>query len=116
MEKEIAENKELIAYCGLYCGACHKYLAGKCVGCRLNEKAEWCIIRKCNKEHAFHTCAECEIKNVNDCRTYNTFISRLIAFFFKSDRKACIDYIRENGEDDFAKEMTEKKMMTIKKK
>jgi len=28
-----------IAACGLHCGACRKFLSGKCPGCRNNEKA-----------------------------------------------------------------------------
>ena len=45
--KNIESDKELIAACGLYCGACRKYLAERCPGCRLNEKAAWCKIRSC---------------------------------------------------------------------
>lgn len=30
MMKNIKADKQLIAACGLYCGACRKYLAGKC--------------------------------------------------------------------------------------
>ncbi len=28
--KEIVQNTDLIAYCGLYCGACKSYLMEKC--------------------------------------------------------------------------------------
>ena len=30
MNKEVKTDKELIAYCGLYCGACGKYMNDKC--------------------------------------------------------------------------------------
>lgn len=43
--KEIEADKNLIAACGLYCGACRKYLSAKCYGCHNNEKATWwCVI------------------------------------------------------------------------
>lgn len=36
--KEIAKNTDLIAYCGLYCGACKSYLMEKCPGCHETQK------------------------------------------------------------------------------
>lgn len=38
-------EKQNVAYCGLYCGACQSYTKGKCPGCDANEKATWCEIR-----------------------------------------------------------------------
>jgi hypothetical protein len=35
---------------------------------------------------------------------------------FNSDRAACIRYIKEHGEQAFAKEMTQRKCQTIKRK
>jgi phage FluMu protein Com len=37
--KQIVSSPELIALCGLYCGACKAYLSDKCPGCRENNKA-----------------------------------------------------------------------------
>ena len=62
----------------------------------------------------FHTCAECEI-DVKECRLYNNFISKVFAFVFHSDRPACIRYIRENGEQAFAEEMTKRGEQTMRK-
>jgi len=45
--REIVKDKEMVAYCGLYCGACPQYLKEKCEGCMKNVKATWCKIRKC---------------------------------------------------------------------
>jgi hypothetical protein len=36
--KDIVSNQELVAYCGLYCGACRAYRMDKCPGCHDNEK------------------------------------------------------------------------------
>ena len=113
--KEIEVNKELIAACGLYCGACRKYLGAKCPGCHENEKATWCKIRYCVKGRGFHTCAECH-KDVAECKTYSNLIGKIFAFLFKSDRAACIRYIREHGEQAFAEEVTKRKCQTIKRK
>ncbi|TGY51507.1 hypothetical protein E5342_19130, partial [Parabacteroides distasonis] len=35
--EEITVDKNKIASCGLYCGACRKFLSGKCLGCKDNE-------------------------------------------------------------------------------
>jgi len=32
MGREVNMDRDLIAYCGLYCGACGKYIKGKCAG------------------------------------------------------------------------------------
>lgn len=113
--KAIESNTELIAACGLYCGACRKYLSDKCPGCHDNEKATWCKIRTCVKGQGLHSCAECR-KNVTECPTYSNLIGKIFAFFFKSDRPACIRYIREHGEQAFAEEMTRRKCQTMKRK
>lgn len=113
--KKIEANKELIAACGLYCGACRKYLSDKCSGCHDNEKATWCKIRSCVKDKGCHSCAECS-KNVTECKIYSNLIGKIFAFLFKSDRPACIRYIREHGEQAFAEEMAKLKCQTIKRK
>lgn len=113
--KDIEANKELIAACGLYCGACRKYLSDKCLGCHENVKATWCKIRSCVEGRGYHTCAECS-KNVNECKIYSNFIGKIFAFLFKSDCPACIRYIRDHGEHAFAEEMTKRKCQTIKRK
>ena len=123
--KEIIVDTKMIAACGLYCGACKKYRMGKCPGCHENEKASWCKIRKCCMEKGIHTCAECErlrvgerssgMMDVKDCRLHNNLIGKFFAFVFRSDRPACIRYIRENGEQAFAEEMTKRGEQTMRK-
>ena len=87
---------------------------GKCPGCHENEKASWCKIRKCSMGKGFYTCAECEME-VKDCQLHNNMIGKFFAFVFRSDRPACIRYIRENGEQAFAEEMTKRGELTMKK-
>lgn len=113
--KNIEANKELIAACGLYCGACRKYLSDKCPGCHDNEKATWCKIRSCVKGKDYHSCAECS-ESVTECKIYSNLIGKIFAFLFRSDRPACIRYIREHGEQAFAEKMAEGKCQTIKRK
>lgn len=112
--KNIKADKQLIAACGLYCGACRKYLAEKCPGCHLNGKVTWCKIRTCVHQHGFHSCAECGM-DVAQCKTYSNFIGKIFAFLFRSDRPACVRYIREHGEEKFAEEMTRRRCQTMKK-
>lgn len=113
--KDIKSDKDLVAACGLYCGACRKYLVGKCPGCHQNDKASWCKIRKCVRQQGFRTCAGC-CKDVTVCKTYSNLIGKVFAFLFNSDRPACIRYIKEHGEEAFAEEMTKRKCQTMRRK
>ena len=113
--KTITNDPQTIAACGLYCGACRKFLNGKCPGCKDNEKASWCKIRKCCLGKSFHTCAECD-KDVKECKIHNNLVGKLFAFLFNSDRAACINYIKQHGEDAFAKKMVDDRQMTMKKR
>jgi hypothetical protein len=111
--KDIIADEKLVAKCGLYCGACRRYLKGKCPGCGGNDKASWCKVRSCNLEHGYTTCAECTLKPIDDCREYNNFIAKLFGVIFRSNRKACIERIRAVGPAAFAEEMTAIKAMSI---
>lgn len=102
----IATDTKLVAACGLYCGACRMYLKEKCPGCKGNEKATWCKIRLCVNEKGYNTCAECiEFTDVNDCRKFNTLMSKIFAVIFNSNRKKCIEQIRNKGLKNHAKIM-----------
>ena len=114
--QEISADRTLIAYCGLYCGACKKFLKGKCPGCEGYEKATWCKVRTCCKEHQYSSCADCGIlENPDECGKLNNFIARFFSFIFRSDRNASLAFIRGNGYESYASEMAEKGMMSFKK-
>jgi len=115
-QKEIVTDKSLIAFCGLYCGACRSYLRGKCPGCKENVKATWCKVRQCCMEQKFQSCADCKDIGLMDCKKFNNFISKAFGYLFNSDRSACITRIKEIGYADFAAEMTSNKQQTIKRK
>jgi len=113
---ETLAKPELVAYCGLYCGACHSYTKGKCKGCHENTKATWCTVRSCCIENGFNSCAECrDHSNPNDCKKFNNFMSRLFGFVFKSDRAACIAQIKHSGIAGHTEIMAGKKIHTIKR-
>lgn len=113
---EIQATTKLVAYCGLYCGACKAQLSGKCKGCHENSKATWCTVRACCIDKGIASCAECaEHDDPKDCRRFNNFMSRLFGLVFRSDRAACIAQIRRVGIDGHAAIMAEKKLHTIKK-
>lgn len=114
--REITVNPELVAACGLYCGACRQYLQEKCPGCRANAKATWCKTRSCNLAAEQKTCAEC--KQYSDpmlCKKYNNVMTKFFSFVFRSNRAACIAQIRSIGLEGHARRMAELKSQTLKR-
>jgi len=114
--KEIISDSKLVAYCGLYCGACKRYRQEKCQGCHENEKATWCKVRSCCMNNQFSSCAECkEFSDPNDCKMFNNFMSKIFAFIFRSNRAACIQQIRDIGIQGHADKMSELKLQSLKR-
>ena len=114
--KNVQINSRNIAYCGLYCEACNKYLNDKCPGCAHNEKATWCEVRKCCMSNSYKSCADCtEYSDPKECGNFHNPISRVIGFLFRSDRSKCIDYIRKNGYEAYASRMASEGRMTMKR-
>lgn len=113
---DIQVNTELVAYCGLYCGACRSHLNGKCNGCHENSKATWCKVRSCCREKQIETCAECaEFADPRACAKFNNFMSKVFGLVFRSDRAACIAQIKRLGLEGHAKTMAEMGTQTIKR-
>ena len=114
--KEIVNDKNLVAYCGLYCGSCGAYHRNRCKGCHDNVKASWCKIRTCCINNKYLTCAECQKHtDIQQCSFFNNFVAKIFAFIFKSDRNACIDQIRSNGLEYHAKDMSSKGLQSMKR-
>lgn len=112
--KPMTADKNLVAHCGLYCGACRSYLRGRCPGCHENTKASWCKVRACCAEHGYATCADCqELSDPNGCGKFNNIFSKVIGVVLNSNRQACIQKIREAGLEGYALYMTERKRMTL---
>ena len=112
--KPIVANPDLVAACGLYFGACGSYLRDRCPGCKKNDGATWCGIRKCCGDAGRSTCAECPTHaNPRDCKLFHNFISRVIGFFLRSDRAACIRQIREKGLAGHAEDMAKQQRHSL---
>jgi hypothetical protein len=112
--REIVADQNLIAACGLYCGACKKYLRGSCPGCAANQNATWCSVRSCCGQRGYKSCADCtEFSNLKDCKKYNNWIARAFGLIFRSNRAACIALIREQGYPVFAADMTANKRQSL---
>jgi hypothetical protein len=111
---DVTVDPNLVAYCGLYCGACRSYLKGRCPGCHANTKATWCKIRTCCTEHAYASCADCkEHADARDCAHFKHPIARVMSLFFNSNRPAGVRKIRELGVEGFAAYMAERNIMTL---
>lgn len=115
--KPIEAKSELVAACGLYCGACRSYLRDRCPGCRKNTKATWCKIRLCCQERRIESCAECsEYPDPQQCRKFNNLIStKAFALIFRSNRAACIEQIRRLGLAGHAADMAANQRQSIRR-
>ena len=112
--KEVTANPNLIAACGLYCGACKAYLKDRCPGCRDNARATWCKVKVCCAERGYASCADCtEFADPNDCRKYNNLIARVFGVVMNSNRRACVLKLREVGRDEYAAFMAAAKRQTF---
>jgi hypothetical protein len=99
-------DKALVGCCGLYCAACGAYRKGRCPGCAKHDKATWCKVRLCCREHGYATCAECaEHGDPRECARFHNLLGRLIGWVLNSDRPACIARIRQVGAEAYATEM-----------
>lgn len=114
--REPVKDTNLIAYCGLYCGSCRSYLKERCPGCRESKKLGWCKIRTCCMEQSYKSCADCTTYiKLPECKKLNNLIAKFFALVFKSNRFGSLELIRAKGYDEYAREMTEKKTMTVEK-
>ena len=114
--KEIVSNPELVAYCGLYCGACKAYLKERCRGCHENRRATWCKVRSCCLSNQYASCVDCEeFEDPSACKKFNNLFSKIFALVLRSDRAACIRQLRELGMEGHAQNMAEHKRQTIKR-
>jgi hypothetical protein len=116
VKPEIKADRALVAYCGLYCGACGSYLKGSCPGCMNNTKAGWCKIRACCVSNGYGSCADCKATTTADCRLFTNFISGVFGIIFNSNRGACIERIKEIGYEQYASEMAIAGIHSIKRR
>jgi hypothetical protein len=112
--KPITADADAVAYCGLYCGACRKYRSDKCPGCAGNDKASWCKVRTCCMEHGYTSCADCtEFTDFRECKKLNNFVASMFAVFFRSNRMASLDLLKEKGPEGYAEHMAEKGLQSL---
>ncbi len=116
--KELDNSK--ISYCGFYCGACPKFIKGQCFSCKgdapkcaVGYKA--CKVRPCCIEKGIESCADCEeYDSVKACKKYNPLMIRFGQFITQTNRRKGIEMIKEKGEQEFLKFMSERKWVTYK--
>ena len=92
-----------IAACGLF-AELPQFGKEVLSGCRPNEKASWCKVRACCIEHGWQSCAECTLMPPQTCQKFDNFIAKVFQVVFRSDRRGCVERIREVGTA-FAAEM-----------
>jgi hypothetical protein len=121
-DTQIIKNEKLIAYCGLYCGACPQYTSGKCEGCRGDSEKcavlyKGCKVKPCCVENGIFTCADCTIyASVKGCKKYNPLLLKIASKVESSDRSKAIEMIKTKGQAEFLDFMTEKCWVCFKTK
>ncbi len=116
--KELDYSK--ISYCGFYCGACPKFIKDKCFSCKGDDPKcavgyKACNVRPCCLEKGIQSCADCdEYDSVKDCKKYNPLMIRFGQFITQTNRRKGIEMIKEKGEQEFLKFMSERKWVTYK--
>ncbi len=114
--KEIIADPNMVAYCGLYCGACKSFLKDKCPGCHENKRAAWCGVRSCCMENKYLSCADCRTyKDPMECDKFNNIFSKIFGFLLRSDRNACIRQIKSIGLEGHAADMASNMRHTIRR-
>ena len=112
--QDVRADTNLVAYCGLYCGACGSYLKGRCPGCHENTRATWCRVRSCCQERGCASCADCrDYPDPNGCRHFNNIFSKVMSFVFNSDRRAGVLTIRDIGLGGYAALMAERRIHAL---
>ena len=121
-DKQIIKDENLIAYCGLYCGACPTYISGKCEGCRGNSAKcavlyKQCKVRPCCADNVFFTCADCTIyASTKECKKYNPLLLKIASWIESSDRSKAIEMIKTKGRAEFLTFMTDRNWVCFKTK
>ena len=106
----------LIAYCGLYCGACGKYVKELCPGCIDNKKTSLCAVKNCCINKKIASCAECaDFIDKSACLKLNGPVSKIIYFFTDSDRLKCLKMLSELGPKPYAGFMSENGFHSLNK-
>jgi hypothetical protein len=120
--KEEQNNENLIACCGIYCGACPSYKSGECEGCR-GESAKSavrykkCEVKLCCAENGFFSCADCTIfASTKECKKYNPLLLKIVSRIEGSDRSRAIEMIKTKGRTEFTAFMREKDWVIVKTK
>jgi hypothetical protein len=120
--EQVTDKEQLIAYCGLYCGACPSFTSGKCDGCRSNSaksavRYKQCQVKLCCAENGFFTCADCTIyASTKDCKKYNPLLLRIASRIEGSDRSKAIEMIKAKGRAEFLAFMEDKNWVIFKTK
>jgi hypothetical protein len=112
----IQGDPQRIGCCGLYCAACSAYRRKKCPGCKANDSATWCGVRKCCGDRALISCATCNaFEDFHDCGKLNNLISKVIGFVSSSSRVRSVKKLKELGPEEYARFMSAQGLKCIKK-
>ena len=95
-------SADMVAYCGLFCGACGSFRRGRCAGCLDGGGFSSCKVRICVKDKDYRTCADCD--EYLDCKLLNNFIARIFGLVMRSNRIGNLTAIKRDGIEKWAGE------------
>ena len=93
-----------IAACGLFCTNCGAFKRKKCKGCQVSpDFFNCCPVRQCCAEKGITACSDCSSfgspRDFRECKTVNSFVAKLFALVFRSNRPVALAMLRDQGRD-----------------
>ena len=90
-----------VAACGLFCTNCGAFRKGRCKGCHVQPAFSSCPVRLCCKEKGIPHCGSCDEfpapRDYHECKKLNTFVARVFAFIFRTNRFEAVTLLRDQG-------------------
>ena len=98
-----------IAPCGLFCTNCRAFQRKKCQGCQVSPTFfHSCPVRRCCADKGITVCADCDSfsspRDFRECKKVNSFIAKLFALIFRSNRPAALVMLRDQGRNAYLRE------------
>ena len=96
-----------ISACGLFCTNCGAFKRKKCKGCQVSPNFSCCPVRQCCADKGITVCGFGSFSSPRDfreCKKVNSFVAKLFALIFRSNRPAALAMLRDQGRDAYLRD------------